>query len=109
MLNRRQALLTAGASMALGGNARAHSPEDADQRLTAAFDDFFATELRESPELATAFGLDKGPLAGAKSKLSGSSQADIDRRRRETAAQLARLRGIDRKPLTGMAAVNLWQ
>ena len=106
MLNRRQALLTAGASMALGGNARAHSPEDADQRLTAAFDDFFATELRESPELATAFGLDKGPLAGAKSKLSGSSQADIDRRRRETAAQLARLRGIDRKPLTGMAAVN---
>ncbi|HEX5262242.1 MAG TPA: DUF885 family protein, partial [Phenylobacterium sp.] len=75
-------------------------------QLRAAFDDFFAKLLAESPEVTTALGLDKGDHADAKSKLSKGTQADVERRKGETARQLARLRGIDRKALTGMAAVN---
>jgi uncharacterized protein (DUF885 family) len=105
VLDRRQALLAAGASLALAGAARAQ-PAGADAQLKGAFDDFFAKLLAESPEITTALGLDKGDHADAKSRLSKGAQADIERRKHETAAQLARLRGIDRKALSGMAAVN---
>ena len=109
MPDRRQVLLTAGATLALAGTTTKSAwaqGAGAESQLKAAFDDFFDQLLAESPEITTALGLDKGPHADAKSKLSRGAQADVERRRRETAAQLARLRGIDRKALTGMAAVN---
>ncbi|HEY0436687.1 MAG TPA: DUF885 family protein, partial [Phenylobacterium sp.] len=118
MLDRRHVLLTAGSALAFAGTAaakparhaahpaHAKATGGADAQLKAAFDDFFAKLLVESPETVTALGLDKGPHADAKSKLGKGSLADIERRKRETAAQLARLRGIDRKALSGMAAVN---
>ena len=105
MLNRRHVLLTAGASLAVAGAARAQSagPE---AQLTKALDAFFDETLDDIPELVTSLGLDKGPRAAAKSELHKGSLADIERYKRQNTAQLARLRGIDRKPLKGMPAVN---
>ena len=106
MLNRRTVLISSGAALALAGSASAAPASGAEAQLNKALDDIFAQTLAESPELATSLGLDKGAHADAKAKLSRGSLADIERRRRLTAAQLARLRGIDRKALTGMPAVN---
>jgi len=106
VLSRRNLLFSAGAAVALAGTARAAPASGPEAQLTKAFDDFFNQELDDSPELATSLGLDKGARAWEKSKFQKVSLADIERYHRETAAQLARLRGIDRKPLTGMPAVN---
>jgi uncharacterized protein (DUF885 family) len=97
---------TAGASLAFAAGRAAATPGDAEAELNRAFDDFFNQGLDNSPEQVTSFGLDKGPRAAAKFKLRDASLAAIERRKAETAANLARLRGIDRKALTGMAAVN---
>ncbi len=106
MLNRRIVLLTAGATFALTGASSAQAAPSSEAQLTKALDDFFAQTLAESPELATSFGLDTGVNAALKSKLHGGSLADIARYRHENSENLARLKGVDRKPLTGMPAVN---
>ncbi|HEY3950869.1 DUF885 domain-containing protein [Phenylobacterium sp.] len=97
---------TAGAAVAIASGARAQGPNGAEAQLNKAFDDFFNQSLDNSPEQVTSLGLDKGARAAAKSKLHDESLAEIDRRKRETAANLARLKTIDRAALTGMAAVN---
>jgi uncharacterized protein (DUF885 family) len=104
--DRRGFLATAGAAAALATGARAQTPVGAEAQLNKAFDDFFNQNLDASPEQVSSLGLDKGARAGAKSKLHEASLAEVERRKRETAANLARLRGIDRKALSGMAAVN---
>jgi len=108
MLSRRDVLLTA-ASAALGGRAAAApSPvaSGVEQKLSALLDAFFAEDLQEGPELATSLGLDVGAHADLKSRLQQASVADLERRKRRTADQLARLSGVDRKALTAMPAVN---
>ncbi|HZZ67043.1 MAG TPA: DUF885 family protein [Phenylobacterium sp.] len=97
---------TAGAALAAASGAHGATASGAEAQLNKAFDDFFNQELDNSPEQVTSLGLDKGARAGAKFKLHDESLAEIDRRKRETAANLTRLRGIDRAALTGMAAVN---
>ena len=97
---------TAGASLAFAAGRAAAAPGDAEAQLNKAFDDFFNQALDASPEQVTSLGLDKGPRAGAKFKLHDASLAEVARRKAQTTANLARLRGIDRKMLTGMAAVN---
>ncbi len=107
MLNRRHVLLTAGASLALSGAARAETTaKGAEAQLDQAFTDFFNQALDESPELATSLGLDKGTRAGEKAKLHKASLAEVARRKKETLAQLAQLRRVDRAKLSGMPAVN---
>ena len=109
MLNRRNVLLTAGASVALAGAATARGARGApgaEAKLTKALDDFFAQSLDDNPELATSLGLDTGVRAASKSKLHKGSLADLARDKRQTSENLARLRAVPRKPLTGMAAVN---
>jgi uncharacterized protein (DUF885 family) len=106
VLSRRNVLLSAGASLAFAGAAGAQAPSGAQAQLTKALDDQFAQELADNPELATSLGLDTGAHAAAKSKLRRGSLADLDRYKRQTAADLAQLRTIDRKALSGMAAVN---
>ena len=126
MLNRRHVLLSAGA-LTLAGCATARpepapaplpppapppvppaapSSPSASQQLSKLLDDFFEESLVESPELATALGLDTGGHADLKSKLSEASFAAVDRRKALNDAQIRRLKAIDRKALTGMAAVN---
>jgi uncharacterized protein (DUF885 family) len=97
---------TAGASLAFAAGRAGAAPGDAEAQLKAAFDDIFSQALDASPEQVTSLGLDKGARAGAKFKLHDASLAEVERRKAQTTADLARLRGIDRKALTGMAAVN---
>ena len=106
MLNRRNVLLSAGATVALAGASAAQAVSGAEGQLNKAMDDFFAQQLAEGPELATSLGLDTGAMAASKSKLHKSSLADVARYKRETTDNLARLSAIPRKPLRGMAAVN---
>ena len=105
MLNRRHVLLTAGASLAMASGAARAQPSGADAQLKSFLDDLFAQALADAPELATSLGLDAGGKP-PKFKLSKSSLEELARSKRQTAADLARARTIDRKALTGMAAVN---
>lgn len=105
MLNRRHALLTAGATLALAGT-RAGAATPAEAQLSTLLDAFFNEALDESPELSTALGLDVGARAADKGRISDHSIAGHDRAKAHTADQLARLRAVDRKALSGMAAVN---
>jgi len=103
MLNRRSLLVTLLASCA-AASARAADPAPSAEgaRLKALFDGMVQHLLQRSPELATGLGLDKGPLAGLKSKLSDNSLAASEADRKRDAADLAALRQIDRAKLTGL-------
>jgi len=127
MLNRRNLLLVAGASAALAAGETARpapvaaapppppappppappppAPTEA-EKLNALFERFFQQALQDSPELASSLGLDTGPHADLKSKLSQGSIAFEAAHKAQTARQLAELSAIDRSKLSGMAAVN---
>ncbi|HLZ74433.1 DUF885 domain-containing protein [Phenylobacterium sp.] len=106
-LDRRGFLATTAAgALAVASGAHAQPTSGAEAELNKAFDDFFNQTLDHSPEQVTSLGLDKGPRAAAKFKLRDASLAAVEQRKQETAANLARLRKIDRKALTGIAAVN---
>ncbi len=106
MLNRRHVLASAGATLALAPFAARAERAGPAAQLTKAMDDIFAQNLQDGPELATSLGLDVGANAGLKARLHKSGLADVARVKRETSEQLAGLKQIDRKALTGMPAVN---
>ena len=106
MLNRRHVLLTAGATLALAGSAAAKAATGAEAQLNTVLDGFFTEILDLNPELSTSLGLDVGARAADKSKLGHASLDNLARNKALNTAQLARLRGVNRKALTGMAAVN---
>jgi uncharacterized protein (DUF885 family) len=104
-LDRRGFLATtAGAGLMLASGA--HAQDGGEAELDKAFDDFFNQNLDHNPEQVSSLGLDKGARAAAKFKLHDASLAEVERRKAETAANLARLKKIDRRALSGMAAVN---
>ena len=108
MLSRRNLLLSAGAAV-LAGPAAAQptaAPRDAAGQLAAALDRFFDEALADSPQFTTQLGLDTGARAEAKSRLDDQSIAKLDRDRALNADQLRRLQAIDRRALSGAAAVN---
>lgn len=107
MQNRRQLMIAAGALAALGATQATGQPmSGADAQLTALLDQVFQETLDDSPELVTSLGLDKGDRAAAKSQLHDASLAGAAKRAARTADQLRRLKAIDRRQLSGMAAVN---
>jgi len=106
VLSRRNVLLSAGATLALAGSARAQAATAAEAQLNKTLDDIFAQALDDYPELSTSLGLDTGARVADKSKLHHASLESLDRSRKQTADQLARMHTIDRKALTGMAVVN---
>jgi uncharacterized protein (DUF885 family) len=75
-------------------------------KLNALFDAFMVKQLRQSPELTTGLGLDKDELAWTKGLLSDRSFEAIAAGAVQTSEQLAALRGVDRRALSGMDAVN---
>lgn len=75
-------------------------------KMNALFDDAMAKLMRQAPELTTSLGLDKGDLAWTKGLLSDRSYEAIAAGAAQTKAQLAVLRAIDRKSMSGMDAVN---
>ncbi len=105
MLSRRLLLLSTGAA-ALSSRAGAQPAAGPQQQLSVLFDRFFEETLDESPELVTSLGLDKGARAAAKGKLSDRSIASQDRDRARNLDQMRRLKAVDRKALSGAAAVN---
>lgn len=105
MIDRRRFCLASVAALAMPGGAIAASG-DGDATFNRLLDDFFAQALTESPTLATSLGLDTGARAAEKSRLDDASLAGVARRQAITAAQLVRLRGIDRAALSPAAAIN---
>lgn len=90
-INRRQ--LLAGTA-ALGVTGPALAQPAADDQLLALFDAIFAEGIAESPERATALGLDTGANADLKSQLSDYSRAGRAANLARAKRQLDRLRAI---------------
>ena len=88
-INRRQ--LLAGTA-ALGVTGPALAQPTADDQLLALFDAIFAEGIADSPERATALGLDTGANAGLKSRLSDYSRAGRAADLARAKSQLDRLR-----------------
>ena len=120
MIDRRRMLMTAaaGAGMAAtgacasmpGGGTTPSGPAVSDPTVKAALDAYmertFERILDESPETVTAFGLDTGARAGAKSKLSLPTLEEEEKGRRLTRSLRAELAAIDRSKLAGVDAIR---
>ncbi len=111
MLTRRELLVggvAAGLAPVLPARADQATPAPVSEsaKLHELFDGFVQRRLQRHPELATSLGLDKGELAGLKSRLSENSPAAVARRAAETERRLAQLRSIDRSALPAANAVS---
>jgi uncharacterized protein (DUF885 family) len=109
MLDRRQLLASTAASataLALPKIAFADAADPTAAKLDGLMDTFFQENLRESPEMATILGLDKGKNADLKGKLSDQSAAGIAAHKTLNESQLNRLKALDASALTGMDRVN---
>jgi len=110
----RRSFLATGATVALipltevpALGAVATQPGSGDAALDALFEDIFQERVRNSPELASSLGLDKGPNAALKSKLdtralAAARQEDLARNRRA----IARLRAVSPSTLSDNAKLN---
>jgi uncharacterized protein (DUF885 family) len=108
MLDRRDFLLSSAAlalAPAAGSAQSAPGPEDA--RLLALFDALMAEGLRRRPEGATQLGVDKGPNADLRYKLSDNSEAGRVAAKAANADELGRLEAIDRAALSRARRVDL--
>ncbi len=81
----------------------AAAPGDA---LKAVFDTIYAEDLRNHPQRATALGLDKGVHAELKARLDDNSPAGKAAEKALVLDQLARLKALDGKALSGADRVN---
>jgi uncharacterized protein (DUF885 family) len=112
--NRRQLLLVATAlaaasatpRLAAAAGAATAAPTGEAAKMYALFDAAVAKIFRQAPETAAYLGLDNREYAWTKSLLSDRSMAAIKRNQIDNVEQLAALRAIDRKQLSGMDAVN---
>jgi uncharacterized protein (DUF885 family) len=98
MLDRRSLLISASAGAA--ALALPRLAEAQTQSLTPLLDQFFQERLRLRPESATQIGLDKGPNADLKARLSDQSPAGLAAAKAQTADQLRRLQAVDRTRLS---------
>lgn len=109
-MDRRQFLTTGStAALALFANpALAFAPAGpGDAALAALLQRQFEQLLLRAPELATQLGLDKGPGAPLKSRLSDASKAGIAAQLAETKAARAALSRTDVKSLSEVGRLNL--
>jgi uncharacterized protein (DUF885 family) len=107
-MHRRQFILSS-AAVALGTALPAElfaqaSREDA--RLNALLDKFYYEGLEERPETATEAGLDKGPRAHLKRRLSDYSAAGRTQTLGRVRSRLTRLKAINRARLSPLGQVN---
>lgn len=109
MMNRRELFASATALAAMAAMPRlanAAAPTGEAAKMYAMFDRAMDEAMRRSPELPTYLGIDNGAMAWSKSLLSDNSRTANLEARKDNTKQLAELRAIDRKQLTGMDAVN---
>ena len=107
----RRTFLAAGAGAAAGfaltpGGLLAQ-PGTRDAELNAEFDEIFRRAVGRSPELASSLGLDKGPGAPLKHRLSPRTPEERARQVAETKQALARLAAFDPKTLSPASQLNL--
>ena len=103
MIDRRALLLNAtavGIASTLPGWARAVATSTPSPALRALFDHIFQSGLRLRPESATQLGLDKGPNADLRGKLSDQGDAGRVASHALTQSNLAALGKIDRTSLS---------
>ena len=107
MIDRRGLLAGSAASAAvLAAPVWAEAPATGNPELAKLFDAFFQENLRRNPEGATQLGFDKGPNADLKSKLTDRGPDERARNKADNDGQLARLKAIDRRSLSGADLVN---
>jgi uncharacterized protein (DUF885 family) len=109
MLNRRSVLLSGAATVATSLAARAKTAPAAGseaEKMNKLFDAFMDEIIDQAPEFATNLGIDKDDRAYQKFMVSDRSLAQVEFFKRLNSDQLARLKGIDRKKLSGMDVVN---
>lgn len=110
-MDRRSFLASGAAAIAmapLASPARAASTTaEADASLDAYLKQEFERRLDRSPEQVTSLGLDKGPRAAAKSRLSDRSVEAWYRDRREAKLSLRQLRAFAALPLSPTAKISL--
>ncbi|MES2256010.1 MAG: DUF885 family protein [Pseudomonadota bacterium] len=106
MFNRRTALKTGVAAIALTGLPALAAPAKDPGALNALFDQFAQEALDLSPTFATSLGLDTGKRAVQKSQLDDASLAGIAKAKALTASQLARLKAFDTGSISGMDRLN---
>jgi uncharacterized protein (DUF885 family) len=78
-----------------------------DAAANALFERIFQDAVARSPELATSLGLDRGPLAGLKSKLSPRTAQEREDDLAQTRKALAELGRLDRNGLSSANRLNL--
>lgn len=78
----------------------------ADAALNTLLDAFFYEGLEQSPETATSQGLDKGPRAALKGRLSDYSIAGRAKKLASAKGKVARLAKIDRAALSSLGRIN---
>jgi uncharacterized protein (DUF885 family) len=108
-MNRRQLLASGGAATLAGGfipGARAIGAPGTSAQLNALFDTFVNEGLDLQPEGATSLGLDVGPRAWEKSKLSDRSPAGAKAQVDLAEGQLRRLDALDAGALPAADALN---
>jgi uncharacterized protein (DUF885 family) len=79
----------------------------ADTAANALFERIFQEAVARSPELATSLGLDRGPLAGLKGKLSPRTAQEREDDLAHTRRALAELGRLDRNGLSSANRLNL--
>src|SRR5512139_615066 len=75
--------------------------------LSRLFDALALAQLRRNPESATQLGLDTGPNADLRGRLSDQSAAGVAAVKAETRAELGRLEAVDRSALSPQQRVDL--
>src|SRR3954471_24346405 len=111
MLDRRAFLQTsavAAASFAFPTLAAPASAAARSPQLARLFDELFQEQLRLRPESATQLGLDKGPNADLRAKLTDESPAGGAAAKAETRDKLRPLLAIDPKTLSPAERVD-WE
>ncbi len=111
MLDRRTLLATLAATSAMAGirspaHALVAAPGSEGEKLTALYERLYDRMIDESPEFATALGLDKDGRKASKAKLDDRSPAGIKRGHQLYRDGLAELKKIDVSKLSGMDLVN---
>ena len=111
MLDRRTLLATLAATTAMAGvrapaRAMLAEPATEGEKLTALYERLYDRMVDESPEFATALGLDKDKRAALKARLDDRSPAGIAKGHQLYRDGLAALKKIDASKLSGMDLVN---
>ncbi len=108
-MDRRQ-FLASGSVAALAAAfvpAESRAQGTGDAALDAEFDRIFRDQVARQPELATSLGLDKGPMAEAKRRLSPRTAAKRAQDVAATKAAIGRLAAVDAAALSPAAKLNL--